>query len=80
MRGGALGHVFPFVIVVVVMSFADSFVLVLLLVLYVLFVMFDVCYGLFRVVMCVWRLSWLCLGVCECCLFCPVLLCPRWLC
>ena len=59
-----------------VMSVACLFVLVVLLVSFGLFVMFDgsCCYVLL-VVMYAWCLPWSCLGVCDRCSFCPLLIC-----
>ena len=65
-----------------VLSFASSSALVVLIGLLVVFVLFAMFWWILfiRDVVHVWRLYWSCLGVCDRCMFCIVLLCLRWLC
>ena len=73
MRGGYIGHVLVYVIVVRYVM-CSSYVLVGLLVLFVSFAMSDGC-SLLRVAMYVWVLYWSCLGVCGRCSYCHLRLC-----
>ena len=78
MRGGSLDHAMVFAIAV--RSALCCFVCAACFDCVACFVWFDVfCCFMFRNVMCVWQLCWPCLGVCDRCSLCPLIICMCWL-